>query len=237
MSKLLHPISIKQMILKEELVLFKRLLKILKLVFSPLMLTGRTKTFSNLSVLYRHFSCQSHLYMSFPYLECLFHQNNLNLNPYDPEKSFQLEIRIKWKKFFEIKLTNIWSHFKARKIFMKPKIIVDRRFDEKIQEVSISSVPALNSQVLHRSLASNRIKSVCITVVNFPFFLSFFAWLKSSFIIYIFSSLKSSFVCNLSSQKCARPALSQYILFVLLIQKFSYNCSFLWRVIFFFFTN
>ena len=83
------------MILKEELVLFKRLLKILKLVFSSLMLTGRTKTFSNLSVLYRHFSCQSHLYMSFPYLECLFHQNNLNLNPYDPEKSFQLEIRIK----------------------------------------------------------------------------------------------------------------------------------------------
>ena len=63
MSKLLHHISIKQMILKEKLVLFKRLRKILKLVFSPLLLTGRTETFSNLCVLYRNFSCQSHLYI------------------------------------------------------------------------------------------------------------------------------------------------------------------------------
>lgn len=83
------------MILKEKPVLLKRLQKISKVVFSPLMLTGRTETFSNICVLYRNFSCQPHLYMSFPYSECLFHQNNLNLDLYDPEKSFQLEIRMK----------------------------------------------------------------------------------------------------------------------------------------------
>ena len=37
--------------------------------------------------------------------------------------------------------------------------------------------------------------------------------------------------------KCARPVFSQYFLFVLVIQKLSYNCSFLRRVISFFFSD
>ena len=91
-SELLHYVSVKQMILKEEPLLFKRLQKFPKLVLSPVMLTWRTETSSILCISYRKFLCQSHLYMSFPYFKCLFHRNNLILDLYYPEKYFHLKI-------------------------------------------------------------------------------------------------------------------------------------------------
>ena len=59
-----------------------------KLLFSPLMLTRRTEMFSNPVFHIKSFLCQSHLYMSFPYSQCLFRRNNLNLDLCHPEKIF-----------------------------------------------------------------------------------------------------------------------------------------------------
>ena len=53
----------------------------------------------------------------FIYSEGLFHQNNLNLNLYHPERFFHLKIQMDQKKLFKFELKIVWSHFKAHKFF------------------------------------------------------------------------------------------------------------------------
>ena len=66
------------------------------------------------------FLCQSHLYMSFTYSKSLFHQNNLSLGLYHPEKSFYLGLRKNCQRnLFKIELRILWSHFKPHKTFTK----------------------------------------------------------------------------------------------------------------------
>ena len=66
------------------------------------------------------FLCQSHLYMSFTYSKSLFHQNNLSLGLYHPEKSFYLGLRMNCQRnVFKIELRILWSHFKPHKTFTK----------------------------------------------------------------------------------------------------------------------
>ena len=152
------------------------------------------------------FSCQSHLYMSFLYSECLFHQNNLNLDLYHLEKSFHLGIRWIKRNLIEIELKVVSSHFKTHKFFMKLKVVFERNLIKKISEASCSSLPASNTEGL--CVASNEICRLCFTFANFPFFLSFFACLKSSFLISIVSSLKSSLYLIFPPNVCKACALA-----------------------------
>ena len=76
----------------------------------------------------------------------------------------------------------VWSHFQARKTFIILKMVFERRCEG-------------------FCLASNEINQLCITFVDFPFFLSSFTCLKSSFLISIVFPPKPSFIYNLFSQR------------------------------------
>ena len=89
---------------------------------------------------------------------------------------FHLEIRMDSRNSLEIELKIVWSHFKAHKIFMKLKIVFERRLDQKDFRNFLFSLPASNSEGF--CLASNEINRLCITFANFHFFFISFACSK-----------------------------------------------------------
>ena len=105
--------------------------KVFKICFQSSDVNMTNKRFQNSVFHIESFLCHSHLNMSFPYSECLFHRNNLNLDLYHPENLSIWGFEWITRNLFEIELKIVWSHFKGHETFMKLKIVFKRRFDQK----------------------------------------------------------------------------------------------------------